>query len=312
MKEFLDNASSAYYEGNPTISDEEFDRLASVYNYNSVGYVVTDGIPHLYKMYSLQKFFNLVDAPDLSGYISTPKLDGAAVSIVYVNGQLAIALTRGDGELGRDITDKMRLLVPNSIPLQATVQITGEVVCPSSVPNSRNLAAGSLNLKDLEEFRTRPLTFVAYGLQGSSIFTWSGAMKYLKAQGFQTVNSFDSSMYPTDGIVYRVDDNQKFDSLGYTSHHPRGAFALKEQKEGVVTTLLDVVWQVGKSGAISPVAILEPVMIGSAMVGRATLHNIQYIRDLNLEIGCQVEVIRSGEIIPRVVRRVNVGLPEEK
>jgi NAD-dependent DNA ligase len=312
MKEFLDNASSAYYEGNPTISDEEFDRLASLYNYNSVGYVVTDGIPHLYKMYSLQKFFNLVDAPDLSGYISTPKLDGAAVSIVYVNGQLAIALTRGDGELGRDITDKMRLLVPNSIPLQATVQITGEVVCPSSVPNSRNLAAGSLNLKDLEEFRTRPLTFVAYGLQGSSIFTWSGAMKYLKAQGFQTVNSFDSSMYPTDGIVYRVDDNQKFDSLGYTSHHPRGAFALKEQKDGVVTTLLDVVWQVGKSGAISPVAILEPVMIGSAMVGRATLHNIQYIRDLNLEIGCQVEVIRSGEIIPRVVRRVNVGLPEEK
>lgn len=312
MKEFLDNASSAYYEGSPTISDEEFDRLASVYNYNSVGYVVTDGIPHLYKMYSLQKFFSLVDAPDLSGYISTPKLDGAAVSIVYVNGQLAIALTRGDGELGRDITDKMRLLVPNSIPLQATVQITGEVVCPSSVPNSRNLAAGSLNLKDLEEFRTRPLTFVAYGLQGSSIFTWSGAMKYLKAQGFQTVNSFDSSMYPTDGIVYRVDDNQKFDSLGYTSHHPRGAFALKEQKDGVVTTLLDVVWQVGKSGAISPVAILEPVMIGSAMVGRATLHNIQYIRDLNLEIGCQVEVIRSGEIIPRVVRRVNVGLPEEK
>lgn len=312
MKEFLDSASSAYYEGNPTISDEEFDRLASVYNYNSVGYVVTDGIPHLYKMYSLQKFFNLVDAPDLSGYISTPKLDGAAVSIVYVNGQLAIALTRGDGELGRDITDKMRLLVPNSIPLQATVQITGEVVCPSSVPNSRNLAAGSLNLKDLEEFRTRPLTFVAYGLQGSSIFTWSGTMKYLKAQGFQTVNSFDSSMYPTDGIVYRVDDNQKFESMGYTAHHPRGAFALKQQKEGVVTTLLDVIWQVGKSGAISPVAILEPVMIGSAMVGRATLHNIQYIRDLNLEIGCQVEVIRSGEIIPRVVRRVNVGLPEEK
>ena len=312
MKEFLDSASSAYYEGNPTISDEEFDRLASVYNYNSVGYVVTDGIPHLYKMYSLQKFFNLVDAPDLSGYISTPKLDGAAVSIVYVNGQLAIALTRGDGELGRDITDKMRLLVPNSIPLQATVQITGEVVCPSSVPNSRNLAAGSLNLKDLEEFRTRPLTFVAYGLQGSSIFTWSGTMKYLNAQGFQTVNSFDSSMYPTDGIVYRVDDNQKFESMGYTAHHPRGAFALKQQKEGVVTTLLDVIWQVGKSGAISPVAILEPVMIGSAMVGRATLHNIQYIRDLNLEIGCQVEVIRSGEIIPRVVRRVNVGLPEEK
>ena len=76
--------------------------------------------------------------------------------------------------------------------------------------------------------------------------------------------------------------------------------------------LLDVVWQVGKSGVVSPVAILEPVVIGEAVVGRATLHNIQYIRDLNLEIGCHVEVIRSGEIIPRVVRRINVDLPEEK
>lgn len=92
--------------------------------------------------------------------------------------------------------------------------------------------------------------------------------------------------------------------MGFTAHHPRGAFALKEQKEGVITTLLDVVWQVGKSGVVSPVAILEPILIGDATVSKATLHNIEYIRDLDLEIGCQVEVIRSGEIIPRVVKRV--------
>jgi DNA ligase (NAD+) len=92
--------------------------------------------------------------------------------------------------------------------------------------------------------------------------------------------------------------------MGFTSHHPRGAFALKEQKEGVVTTLLDVVWQVGKSGVVSPVAILEPVVVGEARVSRATLHNIEYIRELDLEIGCQVEVIRSGEIIPRIVKKV--------
>ena len=94
--------------------------------------------------------------------------------------------------------------------------------------------------------------------------------------------------------------------MGYTAHHPRGAFALKEQKDGVITELLDVVWQVGKSGVVSPVAILSPVEVGDALVSRATLHNIEYIRSLNLEIGCSVEVIRSGEIIPRIVRRVDI------
>ena len=105
--------------------------------------------------------------------------------------------------------------------------------------------------------------------------------------------------------LYRLDSNKAYDELGYTSKHPRGAFALKEQKTGVETTLQDVVWQVGKSGVVSPVAVLEPITIGDAIVSRATLHNIEYIRELNLEIGCQVEVIRSGEIIPRVVRRIH-------
>ena len=104
--------------------------------------------------------------------------------------------------------------------------------------------------------------------------------------------------------MFRVDNNAKYEEMGYTAHHPRGAFALKERPPGVVTRLLDVIWQVGKSGVVSPVAILEPVLIGEATVGRATLHNMRYINELNLEIGCIVEVIRSGEIIPRVVRRV--------
>ena len=99
----------------------------------------------------------------------------------------------------------------------------------------------------------------------------------------------------------RLNDNEKFRRLGHTSHHPRGAFALKEQKKGVTTTLLDVEWQVGKSGVVSPVAILEPCVIGEATVSRATLHNKSYIEELGLYIGCEVEVIRSGEIIPRIV-----------
>ena len=131
-------------------------------------------------------------------------------------------------------------------------------------------------------------------------------MDRLAQEGFDVITHFDATGYPTDGEVFRVDNYDAFYRMGYTAHHPRGAFALKEQKDGVTTELLDVVWQVGKSGVVSPVAILKPVEVGDALVSRATLHNIEYIRSLHLEIGCQVEVIRSGEIIPRIVRRVDI------
>jgi DNA ligase (NAD+) len=298
-----------YYSGSPIISDAEFDALAKKYNYESVGHTVTDGIPHLYRMYSLQKVFNLDEIEFVStNYVRTPKLDGAAVSLTYVKGHLAQALTRGDGNLGRDITLKLEELVPNIVEILDTVQITGEVVAPNDIPNARNYAAGSLNLKDISEFRSRAenLCFVAYDIQGRGDTTFRKAMKCLAHNGFNVVTDFDSSAYPTDGEVYRVDSYDSFYKMGYTAHHPRGAFALKEQKEGVITELLDVVWQVGKSGVVSPVAILRPVEVGEALVSRATLHNIEYIRSLNLEIGCNVEVIRSGEIIPRIVRRVDI------
>jgi DNA ligase (NAD+) len=306
MQDFLEKVSVAYYSGYPMISDAEFDALAKKYNFESVGHQVTDGVPHLYKMYSLQKFFDISEAPsNLHQYIVTPKLDGAAVSLLYVNGHLALGLTRGDGNLGREITDKLSTLVPTQVSFKGEVFITGEIVCPSTVTNARNVAAGSLNLKDLEEFRTRPLTFVAYSVQGISHDLYTTALSSLAQEGFAVVNTFDASNYPTDGLVYRINSTQTFNKLGYTAHHPRGAFALKEQKAGVHTELLDVVWQVGKSGVVSPVAILEPVEVGDAIVSRATLHNIEYIRSLDLEIGCKVEIIRSGEIIPRILRRVD-------
>ena len=307
MRDFLEKASVAYYSGYPLISDAEFDALSAKYGYNAVGHAVTDGIPHLHKMYSLQKVFSIDDIPTPnSKYICTPKLDGAAVSLTYINGHLALGLTRGDGNLGREITDKLELLVPNNISLKGEVFITGEVVCPSTVTNARNVAAGSLNLKDLEEFKTRPLTFVAYDVEGVEYDFYTEALSLLAQEGFNTVDTFEYSNYPTDGMVYRINCRKSFDKMGYTAHHPRGAFALKEQKEGVHTELLDVVWQVGKSGVVSPVAILSPVEVEDAIVSRATLHNIEYIRSLELEIGCMVEVIRSGDIIPRIVRRVDL------
>ena len=309
MQHFLEKASAMYYSGTPILSDAEFDALARLYNYDTVGHTVTDGIPHLYKMYSLQKVFDLnAVESSTSPMVRTPKLDGAAVSLQYVNGHIAQALTRGDGNLGRDITLKLEELVPNVISIKGKIQITGEVVAPDTIPNARNFAAGSLNLKDSSEFRSRAQTlkFVAYDIQGAKYERLSDAMDHLARNGFEVITHFDASAFPTDGEVFRVDNYEAFYKLGYTAHHPRGAFALKEQKDGVITELLDVVWQVGKSGVVSPVAILRPVEVGDALVSRATLHNIEYIRSLGLEIGCQVEVIRSGEIIPRIVRRVDI------
>jgi NAD-dependent DNA ligase len=305
MRDILDRASKMYYLGTPIMSDAEFDILAAHFKYNTVGHQVTDGIPHFYRMYSLQNCFDLADSPlDLKDCIVTPKLDGAAVSILYIGGDLSLALTRGDGKLGRDITEKMECLVPNTIHSERIIQINGEVVAPKDTPNSRNVAAGALNLKDLNEFKNRSLTFIAYDMEEKEAELYQASMTWLWGQGFTCVTSLPVDKYPTDGEVYRINDNTKFKEMGYTSHHPRGAFAFKEQQQGVVTTLKDVIWQVGKSGVVSPVAILEPVDIEEATVSRSTLHNMDYIDALNLEIGCQVEVIRSGKVIPRVVRRV--------
>jgi len=305
MKDFLDTASKAYYEGNPIISDAEFDILASHFDYKDVGYKVTGGIPHYYSMYSLDKCYDLDNAPlDLNACVETPKLDGAAISILFVGGELSLALTRGDGKLGQDVTENVKCLVPNTMKRKGIIQLTGEVIAPSSIENARNYAAGALNLKNIDKFKTRDLTFVLYDVQPNPFDTWTEIMEVYESMGYNTVLHFDISKYPTDGTVYRLNGVAEYEAMGFTAKHPRGAFAHKVQAAGIRTKLLDVVWQLGKSGVVSPVAILEPINIGGAIVSKATLHNIKYIQDLGLEIGCDVEVIRSGDIIPRVVRRV--------
>lgn len=306
MQKFLDNLSQAYYEGKPIVSDAEFDALADKYNYNEVGYSPTGGFKHLYPMFSLKKCFDMEEAPiPVLGTIESPKLDGAAVSLLYIYGELSLALTRGDGVTGQDITDKMKTLVPNTIPHTGLVQITGEVVAPKHIPNARNYASGALNLNSVDEFADRILYFIAYDSVPSSKDYWSEEMTHLDNIGFETVIHLCITGLPTDGVVYRIDYNREYAAAGYTSQHPKGAFAFKVQKAGVRTKLLDVIWQVGKSGVVSPVAILEPVKIGDATISKATLHNIEYIKALDLEVGCYVEVVRSGEIIPRILRRVD-------
>ena len=310
MNKFLAYAAAKYYAGEPIITDAEFDRLATQYNYENVGALVdiSRAVAHAYPMYSLQKCFvgdPIIKLPS-DDVIETPKLDGAAVSLLYINGELVLALTRGDGKAGLDITNKMRMLVPNKIDKLKTLQITGEVNAKKDIPNARNYAAGALNLKSLEEFKNRELYFVAYGLTPALFTTWQEDMWFLYQLGFDSIieADVDLDVFPQDGRVFRVNDNALFEELGYTGKHPRGAFALKEVQEGVVTTLEAVEWQVGRSGKVTPVAILKPVKVGDATVSRATLNNYKYITDLDLEIGCEVEIIRSGEIIPLVVRRV--------
>ena len=312
IEQFLDSASKAYYAGSPIISDEQFDRLADSVGYSAVGAKQHENKEkHLYQMYSLQKYYEDEGTQPLQGIRSiatSVKLDGAAISLLYVDGFLVRGLTRGDGIEGQLITEKLLAtkIVPHEIPHKGVVQITGEFVAPMNIENARNYAAGSLNLKDVQEFKTRALSFFAYGVQPSLAETFNKDMDLLKSFGFGVINEPDlDKIFPCDGVVFRVNDNKQFYEMGYTSKHPRGAYAKKERAAHVETKLLDVEWQVGKSGKVTPVAILEPVYIGDALVSRATLNNPGFIEMLDLRIGDTVAVIRSGEIIPCILHKVD-------
>ena len=304
----------AYYnELESIISDSVYDAIFGESDtVGAAGYRIDT--PHYVRMYSLQKHYAEDGQAPLhdSDCITSPKLDGAAVSLLYGSGCFIRALTRGDGVKGLDVTENVRHLVPAKIAgTPELIQITGEVVANATVPNSRNMASGSLNTKDSVEFAKKRsilgLTFVAYGVQtskGSGIATtYLSDLGILESYRFRTVLG-DVSEFPTDGLVYRLDSNARFNASGYTAKHPRGAYALKVKQKPVVTKLLNVVWQTGKSGKVTPVALLEPVVIGGATISRATLNNLAFIRALDLAIGCDVAIIRSGEIIPQVVARV--------
>ena len=312
--EFLNRASRHYYNGHPIISDEQFDQLAQAVGYDKVGAKQHENVErHYQRMYSLQKWYEGEGKNPLAEHKQqevsvTPKLDGAAISILYVEGKLARVLTRGDGIEGRVVTDKFLAtkLVPHEIKTQLPiVQITGELAAPKHVENSRNYAAGALNLGSVEEFKSRAVNFFAYGVYPYLTESYTKDMQQLARWGFSTVHERGLvEIYPTDGAVFRLDSNQLFEECGYTAKHPRGAFALKERGEGVETTLLAVEWNVGKTGKVTPTAILEPVKIGDKLVSRATLNNPGFIEALDLRIGDRVSVIMGGEIIPVITHKV--------
>ena len=312
IRKLLDKAWHAYDNGVPFMSDAAFDKLAAEHNYTEFGSLPEVKATHLFKMYSLQKVFDNDPEPSTmqGDIVSSPKLDGAAISLIYVGGTLVKGITRGrDGVEGEDITANVYPLVPNKINIKGEIQITGEVVCPKDIDNARNYASGSIRMKDMQEYKNRIkyLNFVAYGLQPFQADSYIEDMGILEYYKFNTI--FDNGLedeYRTDGEVFRINDNELFNKLGYTAKHPRGAYARKQSDDVAIveTTLNKVIWQVGRTGQVTPVAIFDEIIIDDAKITRATLHNVGFIEEMELEIGDTILVTRAGGIIPKVIGRV--------
>lgn len=307
MLQYLNDCAKEYYAGNPVISDAIYDNLCNMYHSspNSPTVGARDGeFKHYKQMYSLNKTYDIKDVNE--SWIESPKLDGCAVSLLYINGVFKLGLTRGDGVTGRDITEKLQYLVPTTINDSGIRFITGEVVAFRALPNARNYASGALNLKYIEVFereRLHNLVFIAYGLENNKSDTYYNDMLFLDYQCFNTVLFSDNlDCYPTDGVVYRVNSNAEFDRLGYTATHPRGAIAFKEYDEADTyeTILEDVIWQVG-GNKVTPVAQFKEIDIDGAKVSRATLHNAGFVEALEFDIGDTIQVRRAGKIIPQVI-----------
>jgi DNA ligase (NAD+) len=279
-------------------------------------------------------------------YMAEPKLDGLAVSVVYRNGLLERAATRGDGEQGEDITANIRTLRSVPLTLQgkppALLEARGEVYMPVAgfqrlnadqvskglkvFVNPRNAAAGSLRQLDPRVTASRPLemTFYALGAMegGPRLPTQTEALATLRDWGLRTsaeaqrVTGLSGCLayfermqarrpalaYQIDGVVYKVDELAAQEQLGYVSRAPRWALAHKFPAEEAQTVLRAVDFQVGRTGALTPVARLEPVLVGGATVSNATLHNLDEIARKDIHIGDTVIVRRAGDVIPEVVR----------
>lgn len=313
IKEYIKRLQSSYYAGDPEVTNEEYDALVERFGEETLG---TGGeFKHLFRMYSLAKVYPCRgDKPLItgSGIVKTPKLDGAACSLLYLDSKLVQGNTRGDGFSSPTTLESWKLDLLN-IPRNmqhGTSQVTGEVVTTKRVANERNYASGALQLQSPDEFLQRVheggLVFIAYSVQDSKdsvglSYSYTEDMKFLKSKDFNTVMDSDWSDCPQDGVVYRYDDNHTYYQAGFTDKFPRGAYAEKEDEAGVWTTLLDIEWSTGKTGKVTPKAIFETVIIDDANISRATLNNAGYLEAMGLEIGCEVCVVRSGKIIPKIV-----------
>ena len=261
-------------------------------------------IRHPYALYSLRKVYEKSEIEPFMD-VRTPKIDGTNLTLIYKNGKLHLALTRGNGDRGDDVTSLAAEIsnLPNRITTDhAQVVINGECVTDNDVDNFRNYVSGALGLKSPFEFRQRNIQFIAH-----DILSWN--MNYLKKievlknMGFFNVMDDEAWEYPCDGIVYRCNDWRKCRELGYTSKYPRFAVALKTREiETAETILQEVLWTVGRTGVVAPTAVVKPVILDDATISRVTLHNIEQIENHNLGLGDRIEIERAGGVIPKFLR----------
>jgi DNA ligase (NAD+) len=284
------------------------------------------------------------------GLVLEPKLDGVSIELVYEDGALVRAVTRGDGLQGEEVTSNARTI--GSVPLRLrtaelrapdSLAVRGEVLMPLSgferlnrkllehgeepFANPRNAAAGSLRQLDAAITATRPLVLVAYEVlstSGPGFATEADVLDALRAWGFRQpeptrrATDFDGVLryheelehrrdtldYEIDGIVVKVDSLAARRALGATQHHPRWALAFKFAPRHEVTRIEDIALQVGRTGVVTPVALLRPVDVGGVTVARATLHNPAEVRRRDLRVGDLVRVHRAGDVIPEIVERL--------
>ena len=273
---------------------------------------------------------------------SEPKIDGISATLIYENGVLTKGLSRGDGIVGEDILENLKTIksipkkieardLPKILEIRCEIFITKKdfTKIKAKFANPRNAAGGSLRQKDPKETAKIPLNYFAYGfgaVEPMLFVTQSEFLNKLGSWGFninslsKITNSIDeiekqhsyidsirSSLdYDIDGLVYKVNDLNFQKRLGSTSNSPRWAIAYKFSAEKAVTKIKDIVIQVGRTGAITPVAKVEPVTVGGVVVSNATLHNEDEINRKDIRIGDTIEIQRAGDVIPQVVS-VNIS-----
>ena len=274
-------------------------------------------------------------------YICELKIDGLAISIKYENGKLISAATRGDGSVGEDVTENIKTIfsIPKVLKDNRTFEVRGEVYLPRKsfellnseresnnevlFANPRNAAAGSLRQLDSKITAKRRLSAFIYSIVGDdSIVSQENALNTAKEYNlpvnpnFKLCKNIDEVIdyinywtehkknlpYDIDGIVIKVNSYSTQEEVGYTQKSPRWATAYKFPEEELATKLLDVELSVGRTGIITPVAILDPIVISGSTVSKASLHNKDIIDELDIHIGDMVVVKKAGEIIPKVVR----------
>ena len=373
LRKEINYHNHAYYvKDAPEISDFEFDALLNeliklenkfpqYFDVNSptqrVGSSLVDGfetIDHNYPMLSLGNTYSEEDLFDFDtrtkkiissdfDYVCELKYDGVSISLIYENGELVSAITRGDGKKGDNVISNVRTI--KSIPLQLTgdypskFEIRGEIFIPidefnnlnierekqdlEPFSNPRNTASGSLKMLDSTDVAKRPLDCYLYHVLGENLpskYHFEN-LQYAKNWGFKIssntricknisdvidfVKKWDSQRnklpFEIDGLVIKVNDLELHEKLGFTAKSPRWAISYKFKALQAKTKLKGISYQVGRTGAITPVADLEPVQLAGTLVKRASLHNEEQINKLGIQINDYVLVEKGGEIIPKIV-----------